>query len=265
MPTAENGEVCIHYELSGERSGAVLVLSNSLGSSLHMWDEVTSIFDGSYRVLRYDTRGHGRSSTPQEPYTMAQLAGDLLFLLDYLEIERANMCGLSLGGLVAMWIGIHEPKRVGGLILANTSARIGTREMWEQRIAAVESSGMAPLAVATLERWFTPSYRQQHPQEMETIRNMIGATNAKGYIACCGVLRDTDLRQEVAGIDAPCLVITGTHDPATPPSDGRALHSALRNSHYVELDTSHLSAWERPGEFGCAVHAFLEKGERHDG
>ncbi len=193
MPTAENGEVSIHYELSVVRSGEVLVLSNSLGSSLQMWDKVTPVFDRNYRVLRYDTRGHGRSSAPQEPYTIAQLAGDLLFLLDYLEIERANICGLSLGGLVAMWIGIREPKRVGGLILANTAARIGTREMWEQRIASVASSGMAPLAVATLERWFTPSYRQQHPQEMETIRKMIGATDAKGYVACCGVLRDTDL------------------------------------------------------------------------
>ena len=265
MPTAENEDLRIHYELSGRSGGKTLVLSNSLGSNLHMWDRIAPLCERKYRLLRYDTRGHGLSSTPPGPYTIAQLAGDLLFLLDNLGIERAHFCGLSLGGLVAMQIGIHAPERVDQLILANTAARIGNREMWEQRIAAVESSGMAPLATAVLGRWFTPSYCSGHPQEMEMIREMIAATGVMGYAACCGVLRDTDLRNEVASIDAQCLVIAGSHDPATPPSDGRSLHSLLSDAEYLELDTSHLSAWERPMDFAGAVLAFFEKGERHNG
>jgi 3-oxoadipate enol-lactonase len=265
MPKAENEGLRIHYELSGRGGSKTFVFSNSLGSNLRMWDKIGPLCEGKYRLLRYDTRGHGLSSTLPGPYTIAQLAGDLLFLLDHLGIERAHFCGLSLGGLVAMQLGIHAPERVDRLILANTAARIGTREMWEQRIADVESVGMAPLATAALDRWFTPSYSGGHPQEMKAIREMIAATSVMGYAACCGALRDTDLRNDIASIDARCLVIAGSHDPATPPADGRALHSLLRYAEYLELDASHLSAWERPAEFAGAVLAFLEKGERHNG
>lgn len=265
MPTADNGAVRIYYELSGVSQGEVLMLGNSLGSNLHMWNKVAPMFEAGHRVLRYDMRGHGGSSVPPDPFTIRDLGGDVLFLLEHLGIDRVHFCGLSLGGLVAMWIGIHAPERVGRMVLANTAAHIGTREMWEQRIAAIETSGMAPLAMATLDRWFTPRYRNQHPQEMDAIREMIAATHPKGYVACCGVLRDTDLSAGMVAIEAPCLVITGTHDPATPASDGRALHSVLRRSEYVELDASHLSAWERAAEFGDAVLEFIEREERHDG
>jgi len=262
MPKVESGDVRLRYELSGKPDGEILVFSNSLGSNLHMWDKVFPCFEESYRVLRYDTRGHGESSVPPGPYTIAQLGSDLLFLLDQLGIERVNLCGLSLGGMVAMWMGIHAPRRVGRLILANTGARIGTPQMWDERLAAVQQSGMASLALTGLQRWFTPAYREKHPQEMEMIRSMIAATDAQGYAWCCGVLRDSDLSGEIGAIEAPCLVITGSHDLATPPSDGRALHSALRNSSYVELDASHLSAWERAEEFANTVLPFLDTEER---
>ena len=265
MPMVDRGGVLLHYELSGKEHAEVLVLGNSLGSNLHMWDKVAPIFEGTFRVLRLDTRGHGKSGVPPGPYSIRELGGDVLFLLDSLRIDRANVCGLSLGGMVAMWLGIHAPQRVRRLIMANTGARIGTREMWEQRIAAVQGSGLQELAEVTLTRWFTPQYRQEHGDEMELIRRMIVATDPAGYSACCGLLRDTDLRGDIARVSAQCLVIAGRRDPATPPDDGQAIHEALRNSKYVELEASHLSAWEQAAEFGAAVCSFLESGEVWNG
>jgi 3-oxoadipate enol-lactonase len=193
------------------------------------------------------------------------LGGDVLFLLDHLGADRANFCGLSLGGVTGQWLGVHSPERFPRLVLANTAARIGTVEMWDQRIAAAKGPGMEALAPAVLDRWFTQAYRERHPEEMAFVRGMIASTDPRGYIACCEVLRDADLRAEAASIQTPCLVITGTHDPATPASDGRALAQALRNSRSVELDSSHMSAWERPEEFADAVLAFLETEERANG
>lgn len=261
MPTAETREVMLHYELSGNPHGELLVLGNSIGSNLHMWDKVVPIFESTFRVLRFDTRGHGKSGAPPGPYTLEQLGRDVLSLLDSLQIDRVNFCGLSLGGMVAMWLGIHAPEHVRRLVMANTGAQIGTRELWDQRIATVQRSGMRELADATLPRWFTPGYREKHTEEMEGIRRMIAATNPVGYLACCGVLRDSDLRAEIGEIAVPCLVITGKHDPATPPEDGLSLTKLLRSSHYSELDASHLSAWERAAQFGSEVVAFLKRAE----
>jgi 3-oxoadipate enol-lactonase len=265
MPIAEAAEALLHYELSGNEQGEVLVLVNSLGSNLHMWDNVAHYLERSFRVVRFDTRGHGGSSVPLGPYSIEQLGREVLFLLDILGMDRVNVCGLSLGGMVAMWLGIHAPGRVLRLVMANTGARIGTPEMWEQRIATVQRSGMEELPETTLTRWFTPAYRKNHSDEMERIRTMIASTHHAGYSACCGVLRDSDLSAEISQIAAPCLVITGTHDPATPPNVGLALHEALRNSKYLELDASHLSAWEQAAEFGAVVVAFLQGTEVGNG
>jgi 3-oxoadipate enol-lactonase len=265
MPTFEKGDVRLYYEQAGALDGPVLVLVNSLGSSLRMWDKALSSLEKTTGILRYDTRGHGKSNVPSSPYAIEQLGNDLLFLLDYLAIDRVDVCGISLGGLISMWLGIHAPQRLRRMVLASTASRIGTREGWEQRIAMVQSSGMDMLAIQTLERWFTPAYRGQHADEMETIRQMISTTNVAAYCGCCSALRDTDLTGEIAAIDVPCLVISGTHDPVTTPSDGWALHSALPNSRYVELDASHLTAWERAEEFAVATLAFLKTEERSDG
>lgn len=261
MPDLENGEARLHYEVSGRDTGELLLLSNSLASSLHMWNKVLPAFNDRFAVLRYDTRGHGESSVPPGPCSIEQLGQDVLLLLDHLAIERVNFCGLSLGGMIGMWLGIHAPERVSRLVLANTAARIGTAEMWEQRIATAHASGMASLADATLTRWFTPSYRENHPDEIAMIREMIAGTDPRGYSACCAALRDADLRIEVEAIPCPCLVVAGRYDPATPPADGAALNARLRNSRYVALESSHLSAWERAEEFAQAVLGFLDAGE----
>ncbi len=265
MPTVESDGVRLHYEMSGNPRGPVLVLANSLGSNLHMWDKALPAFESNCRVLRYDMRGHGESGVATEPFTIDELGRDVLRLLDEVNADRASVCGLSLGGMVALWLGIHAPERVNRLIFANTAARIGSVAMWEQRIAMARTEGMGPLAAMMPGRWFTAAYRTQHPEEMESIRRMVCGTDPSGYASCCTVLRDTDLRGETGAVRAASLVITGTHDPATPPGDGRELHAALRNSSYIELDASHLSAWERAEEFGGAVLQHLSAGEEIDG
>lgn len=265
MPAVESRGVRLQYELSGCTTGPMLVLVNSLGASMQMWNKALPLLECDYHILRYDTRGHGLSSVPPPPYTIEQLGNDLLSLLDLLSIQRVHLCGLSLGGLVGLWLGMHAPQRIDRLILANTSARIGTKASWEERIAAVQKSGMASIAQTTLERWFTQEYLREHAAEMEQIRMMIESTPESGYIGCCTVLRDTDLRSDIAAIDAECLLITGRYDPATPPEDGLALNSALRNSSYTQLESSHLSAWERSEEFACATLDFLNGRSRING
>jgi 3-oxoadipate enol-lactonase len=265
MPEIENAGIRLHYELSGKEKGDVLVAASSIGSDRRMWDKALPWFEAKYRVVRFDTRGHGRSSVPPGAYSIENLGRDVLLLLDSLELERVDYCGLSLGGMVGMWLGIHAPHRVRRLVLANTGARIGTPAMWDERIATVKRSGMANLAETTLTRWFTAAYREQNPAEMETIRAMIAATDPIGYAGCCEVLRDTDLRVEIGNIAAPSLVIAGRDDPATPPSDGQAIHRGLRDSKYIELEASHLSAWERAAEFGAAVVAFSDTEEVKNG
>ena len=241
------------------------MLSNSLGSSLLMWDKVLAPLESTYRILRYDMRGHGASSTPPGPYSLNQLGEDLLHLLDEIGTERMSFCGLSLGGLVGMWLAAYAPHRLSRLILANTAPRIGNPEMWDERIAFVRQSGMEPLAVANLARWFTAQYREMHGGELKQIERMIASTSTDGYCGCCAVLRVADLWPKVFSIKVPSLVIAGTHDPATPPTDGRALAAALHGAQYAELDASHLSAWEKPHEFADAVLTFLTQGEQSNG
>jgi 3-oxoadipate enol-lactonase len=265
VPKIECGKVILHYLVSGKAGGPPLVLANSLGSSMRMWEKVLPALEERFRVVRFDMRGHGESSVPQGPYSIEQLGEDLISLMDAVGVSRAHVCGLSLGGLVAMWVGIHRADRVSRIVLANTAARIGTRDGWEQRILAVREIGMDSIASQMPGRWFTEMYRAGHPDEMESIRQMVASTAPEGYSACCAALRDADLCDQIDLIDAPCLVVAGTHDPATTLQDGRALHAALRRSTYVELDASHLSAWERHEEFSNVVLSFLCPEEMHHG
>jgi 3-oxoadipate enol-lactonase len=265
MPRAELKNVSLHYEISGPATAPVMVLPSSLGTNLHLWDKVVPLLDQDFRMLRYDPRGHGTSSVPAPDYSIHQLGEDLLGLLDAVGIQTAHLCGLSLGGVVCLWVGLHAPDRVGRLVLANTAARIGTREGWETRIKEVQSLGMASIAQGVPARSFTPKYCQEHTGETELIRRMVEQTPAQGYMGCCAVLRDADLRDCLETIDLPSLVIAGRQDAVTTPSDGRALHSKLRRSNYVELDASHLSAWERPEDFAGAILQFFKSKESLDG
>jgi 3-oxoadipate enol-lactonase len=257
MPFAELNETRLHYELSGASSAPALVLAHSLGANLHMWDKIVPALERQYRVVRYDTRGHGESAIPSAAFTIAELARDAVQLLDRLQIDQAHFCGLSLGGVVGMKLGIHHADRIARLVLANTAARIGTREGWDERIAEVRSGGLGPIAESAMGRWFTARYIEANPGEIEAIRNMIANTSVDGYLACSAALRDADLRPEVPTIKLRTLIITGSEDPATPPADGRWLEQSIAGSTYLELPSAHLSAWERSEEFQRAVLDFL--------
>jgi len=258
MPFVDIGELRTHYEMT-EPGRPVLVFSNSLGTTLSMWDPQMEEMSQHFRILRYDTRGHGRSSVTPGDYTIEQLGRDVLALLDALSIERAHFCGLSVGGMIGMWLGVHAPKRLHRLVLCNTAARIGTQEMWNARIATVRKEGMKPVAAAVIERWFTPEFRAMHPQQVAQAQRMLENSPPDGYTACCAAIRDMDQRDAVAQITTPSLVIYGSKDPVTPAADAQFLVSKIQGAKSVELDAAHLSNVEQAGAFTEAVRSFLSR------
>jgi 3-oxoadipate enol-lactonase len=249
----------IHYEFDGAPRRPVLVLSNSLGANVEMWRPQLAALSANFSALRYDTRGHGQSAAPRGPYSIAELAGDVLGLLDHLEISQASFCGISMGGLSGQWLAIYEPARISKLILASTAARIGTADGWQTRIAAVLADGMEPLIPGTLDRWLTAPFRAGHPEVADSIRTMLRAANPHGYVACCEAICDADFRDEVRAITTPTLVISAKEDPATPPADGQFLAREIPNAQYVELAAAHLSNLEAVEEFNAAAIDFLDQ------
>jgi 3-oxoadipate enol-lactonase len=208
-------------------------------------------------VLRYDSRGHGQSAVSPGPYTIEQLSRDALHLMDALGIERARFCGLSMGGMVGQWLGTHAPQRVDRLMLCNTSALIGPPEVWNARIDAVRSGGMAAIVDAVLARWFTAAFLARATDAVAQTRAMLLGTPADGYVASCAAVRDMDQRESAARIAVPTLVIAGTHDVATPPADGRFLAERIKGARYVELPAAHLSNLEAAPAFTGALTEFL--------
>jgi len=257
VPIASLKNASLHYELDGPEGAPVVVLSNSLGTELSLWEPQVTALTRHFRVLRYDTRGHGSSRSQGSSYSLDDLGGDVLALLNLLEIERFHVCGVSLGGITALWLAIHAPQRVLSLMPCNTAARIGSESSWQARIEQVTERGLASIADATMERWFTESFRRSDPARVETARRMLLHTDAQGYIACCAALRDADLRDAIASIAAPALVISGTHDPVTPPSDGHYLQGAIPSARYCELNAAHISNVEQSEAFLQTMLEFL--------
>jgi len=264
MPLVDLDDVRIHYRLDGQTGMPVLVLSNSLGAALQMWDAVLPALAGHFHVLRYDTLGHGRSSAPPGPYTIPQLAGNVLSLLDALKIEACHFCGVSLGGMTGIWLGIHHPHRVKSLALSNTAARIGSREGWEDRIRSVRERGLAAMADGILGRWFTPEFRAAHPNELRAMLDALIATAPEGYAGCCAAMQEMDMSSDLARIGAPTLVVAGTQDPVIPIEGARALHEGIRNSDYVAFDSAHLTPIDQAAEFAHAVLRFLRASGARD-
>ena len=258
MPILTTDDGCrLDYVVSGPDAAPPLVLSNSLGSDRGMWDAQADVLARSFRVVRYDTRGHGASDAPIGDYTLARLAGDVLSLMDHARMPRAHVAGVSLGGLTALWLGVHAPDRVDRLILANTAARIGSVPMWAERMRLVEVGGLTAIADATMERWFTAGFRAARPEVVARIRATFEAVPVSGYLGCCAALRDADLRAELARVWARTLAVTGTHDPATPPADGAALAAGISGATLVEFDAAHLTNVECAPAFTDAVVKFL--------
>jgi len=188
---------------------------------------------------------------------MEQLGKDVPGLLDELHLGRVHFCGLSMGGMIGMWLGIHAPDRLNKLVLCNTGAKIGTEESWKSRIEAVQKGGMKVIAAGVMERWFTPAFRAKEPTTVARIEKILEETNPDGYVSCCAAIRDYDCREQLEKISAQTLVITGAHDPATPPPDGRFLVAHIRGAKYAELDAAHLSNIEDGARFTRELAAFL--------
>ncbi|MDR3473046.1 MAG: 3-oxoadipate enol-lactonase [Devosia sp.] len=252
------GDGCrIAYRLDGPPEASILLLSNSLGTDMDMWLPQLASWKQHFRVLRYDQRGHGGSDAPPGAYSIDRLTRDAVELLDALAIEVVDFCGLSLGGMVGQAIAIREAHRVRRLVLANTTSFMGPPAGWAARIAQVASGGMASLADASIERWFTPDFARRSPGAVAQIRDMLLDTSPIGYAGCCAAIRDMDMRPTAPLIAAETLIIAGREDTATPPSHATFLVERIRNARLAELDAAHLSNVECPDPFGDLVIAFL--------
>ena len=241
------------------RPGApALLLINSLGCSLEMWDDQLEALSERYELIRFDARGHGKSTVgSRAELTMEQLANDALAVLDACGVARAHLCGLSIGGMTAMQIATQWPDRVLKIALASTSPYMPPRDMWEQRIALVRAQGMAPLIDGILGRWFTPEFRSAQPQQVERIRAMLMETDPRGYVALSTAIRDMDQREMIKAITAKTLVIGATRDPSITPQHAELIASSIPDARLVMLEAAHLSNVECASEFTTTLLEFL--------
>ena len=260
MPSVKLADGELNYRFDGPVDSPVLVLSNSLGTSLGMWDAQVPAFTEHFRVLRYDTRGHGGSSVTPGPYSIEQLGRDVLVLVDSLGIDRFAFCGLSMGGLIGQWLGINAGERLTRLVICNTGAKIGTEEVWNDRIDTVLKGGehaMRDMRHASVSRWFTPSFAEQQPEQVNRITQMIASTSPSGYAANCAAVRDADYREQLSGIKVPVLIVCGSKDPVTTTEHGRFIEQRVATAELVELDAAHLSNVEAGERFTRSVLEFL--------
>jgi 3-oxoadipate enol-lactonase len=258
MPDIKVDADCtLHVEVDGRADAPVLMLSNSLGTDLHMWDDQVAAFARHFRVVRYDRRGHGQSSAPKGPYSIERLGRDVLAVLDHLGIARTNWCGLSMGGMVGQWLGAHAADRIGRLILSNTACFYPDKTLWEDRIRFARNNGIAAVAGPTMERWFDKEVRDREPATIARLTAMFVKTNLEGYIGCCEALRDMDLRPLLPNIAATTLVIAGKRDRGTPLEVNEFIAQHIPNAKLAVLDAGHLSNIEQPQAYTDAALAFL--------
>jgi 3-oxoadipate enol-lactonase len=252
----------LHYQRSGSEGAPTVVLGSSLGTTLEMWEPQMGLLEPGRDVLRFDHRGHGGSPVPPGPYRIGDLGADVLALLDRLELERVSYCGLSLGGMVGMWLAINTPARIERLVLLCTSAHLPPASGWSERAEAVRAAGSTdPVADAVLGRWFTPAFARRHAEVVSRLRDMLTATPAEGYAACCGVIEALDLRAGLSEIQAPTLVIGAEQDQSTPPEHQRTIAGAVAGARLELLDPgAHLSNVERAEAVNSLIAEHLEIG-----
>ncbi|SDC72300.1 4-carboxymuconolactone decarboxylase /3-oxoadipate enol-lactonase [Cupriavidus sp. YR651] len=257
MPYIDHAGARLFYTVDGPADAPVIVFSNSLGTDHTMWKPQADALAGRFRVVRYDVRGHGRSTAPDAAFTVADLGRDVVALLDALQIDKAVFCGLSMGGLTGMWLGAYAPERFSKIVLANTAPKIGTAEAWNTRIDTVLRDGMGSLTEASIQRWFTPDFVATSGRALDDLRAVLAGLDPRGYAGSCAAVRDADLREAVRTIPVPVLVIAGSDDPSTTAEEGRALAAAIPGALYIELHAAHLSNREQPGRFTAALLDFI--------
>jgi 3-oxoadipate enol-lactonase len=259
MRISANG-ISVQYTLNGPAGAPVVTFSHSLATDLAMWEPQVAVLASKYRVLRYDTRGHGGTDAPPGAYTLEQLAEDARALLAALGVERTHYVGLSMGGMIGQALALRHPEMLRSLVLCDTSSRVPpeARPAWDERIRVAEARGMEPHVEPTIGRWFTPPFVTQHPEVVEKVRAMIRQTMPQGYVGCCHSIRALDLTDQLHRIGTPTLVMVGEDDPGTPVAASRTIHERIKGSQLVILKSAaHLSNLEQAEAFNAALAEFL--------
>jgi 3-oxoadipate enol-lactonase len=260
MKISANG-IQVNYTLEGPADGPVVTMSHSLATDLSMWNPQAAALARRYRVLRYETRGHGGTEAPAGAYTLSQLADDARALLKALGIQRTHWVGLSMGGMIGQVLALSSPEILQSLSLCDTSSRIPAemRHLWDERIATVEAKGMEPMVEPTLARWFTPKFLETRKDVADRVREMIRRTPARGYVGCCHAIKALDLTDRLKGISLSTLIVVGAQDLGTPLAASQAINQQIKGSQLVVLDpASHLSNLEQPEAFTQALESFLK-------
>ncbi len=247
------------YQLDGPANAPVVVMSNSLMAVLTMWDDTVPALINKYRVLRYDTRGHGKTQSTPGPYSIALLAEDMVALLDALKISKAHLVGCSMGGMICQFVGANYPERVLSLGLCDTASEMPPRSLWEERFAIARSDGIAGLAEGTLKRWFVAGFANKAPHKIEQVRKMILGTSLEGYLGCASAVRDMAQTTMLLKIKAPTLVLVGAQDPACTVDQATVLHRMIgRSKMYIIDNAAHLPSIEQPHAFNHILREFLD-------
>jgi 3-oxoadipate enol-lactonase len=257
MPMIDADGCLLNVSVEGRDGGPTLMLSNSLGSTMQMWEPQMRALTQVFRVIRYDRRGHGKSGVPPGPYSMERFGRDALAILDDLNIEKTHWCGLSMGGMVGQWLAASAPERFGKIILANTACYYADPTNWYNRIKAVKEGGIKAVADTVIATWLSAEFREREPQITANLKAMLVASPVAGYIACCEVLSTLDQRALLAKIKSPTLVIAGRHDMSTPVAAGEYIRSQIPGASLTILDAAHISNVEQPHAFTDAVVGFL--------
>jgi 3-oxoadipate enol-lactonase len=258
MPLAHINGADINYRWDGNKNLPILILSNSLTTNLQLWEEQVLSFTDHFRVLRYDNRGHGGSSSPEGEYSIDDIGNDILSLMDHVEISRASLCGISLGGMVAMWLGIHAGDRVDKLVVCNTSSDLSPSDPWQERIDTVKTKGMASIVDAGLARFLSEEFREKNSPKIGLLKSMMTTCEISGYTGCCAAVRDMNLTRQLAKINNPTLIIAGELDPSTPVLHSELINQEITGSRLTIIKgVAHLSNIEKPLEFNNAVMDFL--------
>lgn len=258
MTKVQANGIEIYTRWDGPEGAPLLLLSNSLGTRLEMWDDQMDALTEHFRVLRYDSRGHGRSSAPDRDYTIDELGTDAVALLDAMEVDKVYYCGLSKGGMVGQWLGCHAADRVHKIVLSNTAAYMGPRDLWDQRVKVSREQGMEPLVEGILERWFTAAFLESSPERVAKVRDQLLATPGHGYGACSAAIRDMDQREAIKSITTPTLVIAGAEDPATSPEAGQLIADSIPGAKIEIIPAAaHLSNIEQTKIYNRVLVDFL--------
>ena len=244
--------------VEGKHEAPVLMFSNSLGTTLEMWSGQMQALGEFFTILRYDTRGHGGSVVTPGPCRIADLADDVIAIIDVLELPQVNFCGLSMGGMIGLWLSMHAPARINRLIIANSAPQIAPAQLWNERIATVQQNGMVAIADAVVRRWFTANFIHREPETVGAIKSMIIDTPLEGYVSCCAAVRDFDVRDNMDNITLPVMAIAGDADPATPPQLTQQISQSIAASRFEILPAAHLSNIECRAAFNRVLIDFLK-------